>query len=116
MSTAPATPVHRRTWQTLRDNYVEKWMVKAGLKGKPSETYRVVWEERSGDVAYVVPSDDDNGNRNAALIAAAPSLLAAVEALLPLAQAYAYETDRIDYQFTTSQVRRFLASLEEKGV
>jgi hypothetical protein len=112
----PATPVHRRTWQTLRDNYVERWMVRPGLKGKPPETYRVVWEERSGDVAYVVPSDGDNGNRNAALIAVAPALLAAVEALLPLALAYAAETERLDHQFTAHHVAMFLASLEEKGL
>ena len=47
---------------------------------------RVVWDEATGrDVAYVMPSgDDDAGNKHAALIAAAQELREALELVLNL--------------------------------
>ena len=55
---------HRR-WRTFRDNHVSTFGGSA----------RVVWcDEISTDVAYVVPTDDDNGNSNALLISLAPEI------------------------------------------
>ena len=59
-------------WVTVRNNYA-----------KLGDRYaRVVWSEsdpetgsgRGMDIAYVLPFDDDNGNANARLIAAAPRM------------------------------------------
>jgi hypothetical protein len=56
---------HRR-WRTFRDNHVSTFGGSA----------RVVWcDEISTDVAYVVPTDDDNGNSNALFISLAPDIL-----------------------------------------
>jgi hypothetical protein len=55
---------HRR-WRTCRDNHVSTFGGSA----------RVVWcDEISTDVAYVVSTDDDNGNSNALLISLAPDI------------------------------------------
>lgn len=59
---------------TVRDNSVA--MI-SGFSGKRM-TFRVV-HGAGRDVAYCPPTDGDGGNRNAALIAAAPDLLAACE-------------------------------------
>lgn len=40
-----------------------------------SETLRIVFDESGKDVAYVIPTENDNGNANARLIAYAPALL-----------------------------------------
>jgi len=54
------------TWTTFRDNHVKT------LGGSA----RVVWcTDPSIDVAYVVPTDDDNGNDNALLISLAPEIM-----------------------------------------
>ena len=54
-------------WQTIRDNFISKRL----LNQMPDcrIVNREVW-----DVAFCPPTDDDNGNANAALIAAAPCL------------------------------------------
>lgn len=65
-------------WRTVENNHVQ-------LTGCLGETasFRVVWQEGGIDVAYVVPSSDgNNGNDSARLIAAAPCLLDAVNAVM----------------------------------
>lgn len=53
-------------WETHRDNGVR-------LKGGSA---RIVWSSATAtDVAYVVPTDGDNGNTNANLIAMAPDIM-----------------------------------------
>lgn len=60
-------------WKTVRDN----GMSAIGPTGH-SMDLRIVFDDIGGDVAYVVPdSDNDNGNKNARKIAAAPELLKA---------------------------------------
>lgn len=63
-------------WRTMRDNFISG----SSLRGQ-LESARVVYSERGFDVAYCPPTDGDNGNTNARLIAAAPALLAELRAL-----------------------------------
>ena len=54
-------------WKTHKDNHVALWNGDSG---------RIVWSiSPSTDVAYVVPTDGDNGNTNAMLIAMAPDIM-----------------------------------------
>jgi hypothetical protein len=59
-------------WKTVQNNGVSLVFPTGG-----SDSLRVVFDTEGGDVAYVVPTSDDNGDKNAAVIAAAPSLLMA---------------------------------------
>ena len=71
-STEPEPQHTPGPWTTVRDNFVSYKLVPLKQSG-----CRVVWAEHKFDVAYCPPTDDDNGNANARLIAAAPELLAA---------------------------------------
>jgi hypothetical protein len=54
------------SWETRRDNHV----------GTFGGSARIVWcTNPRTDVAYVVPTDDDNGNANALLISLAPDIM-----------------------------------------
>jgi hypothetical protein len=59
-------------WKTVEDNGISLVFPTGG-----SDSLRVVFDTEAGDVAYVVPTHEDNGNKNASLIATAPSLLMA---------------------------------------
>ena len=60
-------------WLTVRDNEAA-----LAFPGSQAFAARVVWAEPLGDVAYVIAEgDNDHGNANARLIAAAPALLEA---------------------------------------
>ena len=61
-------------WSTKADNHVALSFAEFA-----PESYRIVWQENEGDIAYVLATDDDNGNSNARLIAAAPDLLDALK-------------------------------------
>lgn len=62
---------------TVRNNHIS-----LGMPSFSPASMRLVWNDQlSRDVAYVPPSDDDNGNANACLIAAAPELLHAAKDL-----------------------------------
>jgi len=70
-------------WKTFRNNHI-------GGVGPSGEemNLRIVWDTEGTDIAYVVPiGDDDNGNKNAKLIAAAPSLLRACIAVVKAVEA-----------------------------
>jgi hypothetical protein len=60
------------SWKTFKDNGIA-----IQFPGGGGESLRVVFEPGGTDIAYVIPNAQDNGNGNAALIAAAPDLLAA---------------------------------------
>ena len=66
-----------KTWMTVADNGV-----KLSFAGGDAVSHRIVFVERGRDIAYVVPTADDNGNGNARLIAAAPDLLEACKAMI----------------------------------
>jgi hypothetical protein len=54
-------------WKTHRDN---------GVLLRNGDSARIVWSAKPAtDVAYVVPTDGDNGNTNAMLIAMAPDIM-----------------------------------------
>lgn len=57
-------------WQTAPNNGM-----KVSFPWGSSETLRIVFDQSGKDVAYVIPTNEDNGNANARLIAYAPSLL-----------------------------------------
>jgi hypothetical protein len=84
---------HRR-WTTRRNNHVSTFGGSA----------RVVWcDEISTDVAYVVPTDDDNGNSNALFISLAPDIF---KCLL-------VASGCLDDSETAGQVRDFVSKLKE---
>ena len=66
---------HEPSWQTLAGNGVT-----LGLPAGGTGQLRVVWAAGGGDIAYVVDSHSQ-GNRNAALIAAAPQLASLVRVI-----------------------------------
>jgi len=73
----------RDRWCTVRNNAIRRWLVGQMAKGPDSETLRVVFSDGPvGDIAYVVPCDDDNGNSAARLIAASPSMFRLCEAAI----------------------------------
>jgi hypothetical protein len=57
-------------WKTVNNNGITVVLPSGG-----TDSLRVVFDDAGRDVAYVVPNGSDNGNHNAAVIAAAPSLL-----------------------------------------
>lgn len=60
------TDWRKTQWKTHRDNYVA---VRGG-------SARIVWGVHPAtDVAYVLPTDGDNGNTNAMLISLAPDIM-----------------------------------------
>jgi hypothetical protein len=59
-------------WKTAKDNGID-----LVFPGGGTDSLRVVFDPKGIDIAYVVPTSSDNGNGNAALIAAAPDLLEA---------------------------------------
>ena len=115
--------VTRVQWGTVVNNFMSADLLRGMLAGrrKSGDSLRIVFAEGGGgpsytDIAYVVPCDDNRGNTAAALIAASPELLAAVESLLPLARDRAHSSQNVGEQFTVAQAARLLASLHEKGV
>jgi hypothetical protein len=70
-------------WTTARDNHIT-----LGIPGfGDREDMRIVSGNAQGmeqDVAYVRAVDDDNGNANAALMAAAPEMYEALQGLLSI--------------------------------
>ncbi len=86
-------------WITQRDNYIAKILVPTGRNG-----CRVVYAEY-GDVAYIGPFDDDNGNSNARLIAAAPDLLAVAR------KAMAAIDENTTFQSTGALIEEFRAAV-----
>lgn len=61
-------------WKTVRNNVM---CVTMPLSGR--QELRVVFDPKGKDVAYCPPTDDDGGNANARLIAAAPLMLDVLE-------------------------------------
>ena len=62
-------------WKTIENNHME-------ILGA---SFRVVWHREGGnDICYVVPTLEDQGNRNARLIAMAPELLEVCEGSLDI--------------------------------
>ena len=64
------------TWQTVKDNGISLQFPMGG-----TESLRVVFDPNGFDIAYVVPDQRDQGNSNAAMIAAAPDLFNACRKL-----------------------------------
>jgi len=56
-------------WSWKRDNFVHSTIL-----ARMQEGLRVVWKSGGLDIAYVLPSDDDNGNANAEFIVRAVNL------------------------------------------
>lgn len=65
------------SWKTVKDNGIALVFPTGG-----TDSLRVVFDDRGTDVAYVVSNSHDNGNANAALIAATPQLLCACKRVL----------------------------------
>lgn len=61
-------------WETHPDNFIK---LEFPLGGEDS--LRIVFQRGGSDIAYVVPTPEDNGNANARLIAYAPALLDACQ-------------------------------------
>lgn len=61
-------------WQTHPKNAIKL----VGPLGGP-DTFRIVFDPTGSDIAYVVPTLEDNGIANAKLIACAPALLDACQ-------------------------------------
>jgi hypothetical protein len=68
-------------WLTVRDNFIG---VELLSRHRLPQGMRIVWQRSFGDLAYVLPADSDNGNANARLIAAAPTLLTALKEIREL--------------------------------
>jgi hypothetical protein len=61
-------------WETHPNNHIELGLPLGGI-----DSFRIVFQRGGSDVAYVVPTLEDNGNANARLIAYAPALLDACQ-------------------------------------
>lgn len=61
-------------WETHPDNFI-----RLGFPTGGEDSLRVVFKRGGSDIAYVVPTLEDNGNANAKLIAYAPALLDACQ-------------------------------------
>ena len=92
-------------WTTVTNNHFE---VDDG-----AISCRVVFVKNGRDVAYCPPTDSDNGNANAALIARAPEMQAEIDRLKALLV-------RWDFAFRTQAscelVNETLAALKKAGV
>ena len=56
-----------KIWETVPDNEIHFG---------EGRVFRIVWSKAGRDVAYVVPTEEDNGNGNARMISLAPIMLA----------------------------------------